>query len=266
MELLEGPSLLDLLSKERVLRVRRAAEIAVPVCEVLKAAHEAGVIHRDIKPANILLAQSARGETVKVLDFGIAKLMDEVRDSAPVTAGGQVIGTPHYMAPERLVGAQADERSDIFSVGALLFQMLSGRLPFGFANSSPLRQALQQLQSSPLQLASVRADLPHELTQVVMRCVLYEPSMRPTLAELSHTLRRMAETWQEPCWPPALAEDQGEADEASGRATTVPSTGRTPSGLTGDEDSGVKPSSVPPPPGRDRLTRPRSARARRRKG
>jgi serine/threonine protein kinase len=244
MELLEGPSLLEELARERVLRARRVAEVAAPVCEVLQAAHAAGVIHRDIKPANILIARTPRGEVVKVLDFGIAKLVDEVFE-APVTAGGHVVGTPHYMAPERLMGGAADEPSDVYSVGAMLYQMLCGRLPYGNAAATPLGQALRQLKGKAIPVAQVRPDLPGELADAVMRCLETVPGARPTLAELTETLLRVGGEYVEPIWPPVLHEVEAESDDpatgAGWNRTTIASDRASEDGVSaGGEDSPLK--------------------------
>ena len=248
MELLEGVSLLEELSREKVLPVRRAAQIAHAVCEVLEAAHAAGVIHRDIKPANIMLSSTPKGEVVKVLDFGIARLVDEVLAGGPVTAGDQVVGTPHYMAPERLLGRSADERSDLYSVGAMLYQMLCARLPFGTLGTTPLGQALRQLQSSAVPVERIRPDVPLPLAAAVMRCLDADAARRPLPAELAAILR---ETFEhvEASWPPELLDIEVTADGfgpgASGDETTiaVPSDSavKATGGLqrTKDEDEGV---------------------------
>jgi serine/threonine protein kinase len=223
MELLEGTSLQEELNRVGVLTVRRTAEIVIPVCEVLQAAHEAGVIHRDIKPGNIMLVQTPRGEVVKVLDFGIAKLMDEVRDTA-VTAGDQIVGTPHYMAPERLLARPSDGRSDVYSVGAMLYQMLSARFAFGSVNT-PLSQALRQLQGA-VGVERIRPELPRSVADIVMRCLAADPERRPTLFEVADALRESARTHIEEVWPPVLL-DVGPPDgipdlsSASGYAKTV---------------------------------------------
>jgi len=236
MELLEGVSLLDELSRKKVLPVRRAAEIALPVCEVLEVAHAAGVIHRDIKPANIMLARTARGELIKVLDFGIARLVDEVLEGGPVTAGDQVVGTPHYMAPERLLGRTADERSDLYSVGAMLYQMLCARLPYGSGGATPLGQALRQLQSSAVPVDRIRPGVPRELSEAVMRSLDADADRRPTLAQLCGVLRAVSEH-VEATWPPTLLDPEPTRDSfgpsASGDETTI--------AVASDESSAVKP-------------------------
>jgi serine/threonine protein kinase len=233
MELLEGISLLEELAREDVLRVRRAAEVVHAVCEVLEVAHAAGVIHRDVKPANIMLAQTPRGELVKVLDFGIARLLDEVLEG-PVTAGDQVVGTPHYMAPERLLGRPADERSDVYSVGAMLYQMLCGRLPYGGGSATPLGQALRQLQSSAVPVEKIRPDVPPALAEVTMRCLDADALRRPTVPELAACLRD-AFGHEEPHWPPTLIDvepGRSSLPGASGDDTTI--------AMPSDEASAVK--------------------------
>jgi CheY-like chemotaxis protein len=222
MELLEGKSLQQELADAGVLRVQRTAEIAIPVCEVLEAAHEAGVIHRDIKPGNIMLVSAARGDVVKVLDFGIAKLVDEVFDSV-VTAGDQIVGTPHYMAPERLLARTCDGRSDVYSVGAMLYQMLSGRFAFGSANT-PLSQALRVLQGG-VSLEQIRPALPTSVVEIVMRCLAADPELRPALSEIAEVMRAASDHVEE-VWPPQLIDvqlpDEVAADlPASGYAQTV---------------------------------------------
>jgi serine/threonine protein kinase len=221
MELLEGKSLQQELADAGVLSVRRTAEIVIPVCEVLEAAHEAGVIHRDIKPANIMLVSSAHGDVVKVLDFGIAKLMDEVFDGA-VTAGDQIVGTPHYMAPERLLARTCDGRSDVYSVGAMMYQMLSGRFAFGSA-STPLSQALRVIQGG-ISLDRIRPALPSSVVHIVMRCLAADPELRPTLVEIVDVLR-VASDHVEEVWPPELIDvrppDESDLPPASGYAQTI---------------------------------------------
>jgi len=222
MELLEGTTLQDELTRNGVLTVRRTAEIVIPVCEVLEAAHAAGVIHRDIKPGNIMLVRTPRGEMVKVLDFGIAKLVDEVFDSA-VTANNQIVGSPHYMAPERLLARPSDARSDIYSVGAMLYQMLSARFAFGSGNT-PLSQALRQLQGA-VGIDRIRPDLPRSVVEVVMCCLSAEPERRPSLSEVAQTLRAAREHVEE-VWPPRLhdVDPPGGATDlatASGYAKTL---------------------------------------------
>ena len=146
MELLRGRDLFDTLTRERRLSEARAAKILVDVCDVLITAHDMSIVHRDLKPENIMLLPNKDGtERIKVLDFGIAKLLDkEPKEqdssssnppesgmvSSALTTVGVIVGTPEYMSPEQCRGEGVDKRSDIYSCGILLYQLITGRLPF----------------------------------------------------------------------------------------------------------------------------------------
>src|SRR6185503_15570489 len=130
MEYLAGPSLADLVEVPSPMPVARALDLAVQIAEALDAAHAAGIVHRDLKPDNIVVVA---GDRVKLLDFGVAKLMAG-RADPPLTAAGQVFGTPAYMSPEQASGAEVDVRTDIYSLGAILYEMFTGELPFAARN------------------------------------------------------------------------------------------------------------------------------------
>ncbi len=224
MELLEGPSLQLEIERRGALPLRRCAEILAPICDVLIEAHRAGIVHRDIKPANILLSVSPAGEVVKVLDFGIAKLVE--RDGPGPLTVGDAAGTPYFMAPERLIGRASGAKSDIYSVGVTLYQMLSGTLPFGRLHDNPYQQALQQVQTPPIPLEQVRADLPEDVGRLVMACLAMEPEHRPDLETLRSAIVGWAAQWVEPAWPPpglaAFVPEFAETRDASAdRRTTV---------------------------------------------
>ncbi|HEY0710280.1 MAG TPA: serine/threonine-protein kinase, partial [Polyangia bacterium] len=133
MEFLQGESLSERLAREGPFEPERALRIAAQVADALGASHDRGIIHRDLKPENIFLIK--RGQTadfVKVLDFGLAKLTQEKEKVSHKTRTGSVMGTPYYMAPEQCEGRQAiDHRADVYSLGVILFEMLTGRVPFG---------------------------------------------------------------------------------------------------------------------------------------
>ena len=157
MEFIEGQPLTDLLEREGALPVGRAAAIFAQVADALQAAHDLGIVHRDLKPDNVMLARARDGaDVVKVVDFGIAKLVgSDARQE--VTKTGLVIGTPEFMSPEQLSGDKVDGRSDIYSLGLVLFKMLTGRLPF---EAGTVQETLiQRLTEEPVTLAGARPDL-----------------------------------------------------------------------------------------------------------
>ena len=163
MELVEGQSL-DRVIPERGLPAERILEIAGAVAEALMAAHDKGIVHRDLKPANVMVTTEGR---VKVLDFGLAKDMratdtsDATLTSAGHTAVGVVMGTPAYMSPEQVSGRVVDHRTDLFSLGVILYEMARGRRPFEGASSAELASAI--LRDTPRPLGEIRTDLPADL-------------------------------------------------------------------------------------------------------
>jgi serine/threonine protein kinase len=130
-EYLEGKSLQQLLAEEKKIPWSRLAPIAVQICNAMDCAHSRSIIHRDLKPANIILVDKPERDTVKIIDFGLAKLLAEARDSAETATGpGIMLGTPHYMSAEQAVGRNVDHRSDIYSLGCILFECLTGKKLF----------------------------------------------------------------------------------------------------------------------------------------
>lgn len=170
MELIEGRSLRDVLRSEGRLLPRRAAEIAAEVAAALAVSHRAGLVHRDIKPGNILITGDG---TVKVTDFGIARAWN---DSEELTRTGAVIGTATYFSPEQAQGEPADERSDIYSLGVVLYEMLVGRPPF--KGDSPVSVAYQHVQEPALLPSADNPDVPPHLERIVMRAMDKVPELR----------------------------------------------------------------------------------------
>ena len=194
MELLKGLSLADELSKNHSLSPHRCLEVLGPVCDVMAEAHATHLVHRDLKPENIFLHQSARGEEVKVLDFGIAKLVGEAVTAENLTAEGWVLGTPAYMAPERISPDDLDGQADVYSLGIMLFEMLTGSRPFAAENRDPMSIIMMHVNVEPPTLRSIAPEVPEVLEEVVAGAIRKEPEDRPTAGELGAALKRAVES------------------------------------------------------------------------
>ncbi len=185
MELLSGQSLDQLLKVQTRLAPNRALEIILPICEVLSEADNLGIVHRDIKPANIFLHQTRRGETVKVLDFGIAKIVGDAAGERHLTLDEGILGTPAYMSPERLHGHAYDGKSDVYSLGVMLYQMLAGSLPFNVPSNDAMAIAVQHLTAAPIMLREHLPAVPVVLEAVVMSTLKKDPGERPSAGDLA---------------------------------------------------------------------------------
>jgi len=192
MQLVEGQPL-DRLIPEGGLPVARILEIATAMADALAAAHEKGIVHRDLKPANVMVTTDGR---VKVLDFGLAKEIravdpaDATFTSAAHTQVGVVMGTPAYMSPEQVAGRGVDHRTDIFSLGVLLYEAASGRRPFAGDSSAELASAI--LRDTPPPLGEIRSDVPADLARVVRRCLEKDVRHRiQTARDVANELRDM---------------------------------------------------------------------------
>jgi len=158
MEFIEGEPLTDLLQREGALPVPRATAIFLQTADALQAAHDLGIVHRDLKPDNIMLtSRKTSGETVKVVDFGIAKAVGGDQAGQKVTKTGLVIGTPEFMSPEQLSGDAVDGRSDLYSLALVFYRMLIGKLPF--EATSVQETMIKRLTDEPVTLAAARPDL-----------------------------------------------------------------------------------------------------------
>ena len=194
MELLVGRTLDDELREKGALALSRCMQIILPVCDVLIEAHAAGIVHRDIKPENVFLHRTRFGEVIKVLDFGIAKLLggDAELERPNVTGGGGILGTPTYMAPERLRHGPYDGRSDVYSVGVMLYQMLCGRVPFPATEGQGyLEVMLSHLNQQAPPLRQWNPKVPEPVAALVMRTLEKDPAQRPTARELLSELVRV---------------------------------------------------------------------------
>jgi serine/threonine-protein kinase len=181
MEMLLGCSLAELLQREK-LSVSRAVRIARQICAGLEAAHQLRIVHRDIKPDNVfVIDQPGAADFVKIVDFGVAKVLSPTGLSGPVrTLEGVIVGTPSYMAPEQAAGFNADPRADIYSVGAVLYQMLSGRVPFEGASFGQLMAKVIAQPAPPLMIDSASGEcIPEGLRTLVMQCLEKDPKRRP---------------------------------------------------------------------------------------
>ena len=184
MELLEGRTLREVLAKEAPLDKARAVALMLQTAAAVAAAHDAGIIHRDLKPANIFIVQHSEvPATVKVLDFGIAKLAAESLeddDSKSLTLVGAMIGTPRYMSPEQCDGAELTPAADVYSLGVILYEMLSGVVPF--SGSSPLAIALKHASEEPRRPSEYVGSIPSALEEVVLHALQKRPEDRPANA------------------------------------------------------------------------------------
>src|SRR5687768_11317249 len=168
IEFIDGSSLKEKIFA-RPLPLQEAFDIAQQACAGLHAAHEKGVVHRDIKPANLML--TAQGQ-VKIMDFGLAQLGDRTR----ITKTGSSLGTPAYMSPEQARGEPADARSDIWSFGVVLYEMITGRLPFEGERDEAVLLAI--LNREPEPVTARRAGLPIELERIIGKALTKDPASR----------------------------------------------------------------------------------------
>ena len=179
MEYIEGETLANLLARGP-LAIPRIVQIAEQICSALVHAHQRGLVHRDLKPGNIMVTPAG----IKLLDFGLAKLLvvppplpeDATMSIAPETMAGTVVGTAAYMSPEQAEGKRVDTRSDIFSFGAVLYEMITGRR--AFSGETAMSTLAAVLREDPASAAGARPDLPFELGQIVARCLRKDPSRR----------------------------------------------------------------------------------------
>ncbi|MCC7325499.1 MAG: protein kinase [Burkholderiales bacterium] len=174
MELVEGQTLAEELKGKKGLSTRDIVEIGIQLTRALDYAHKKGIIHRDVKPGNIMRLTDTN--TIKVADFGICRIDDSEGGDATQTQIGNVLGTPHYMSPEQVVGEKVDSRSDLFSAGVVLYQLLTGHLPF--EGDTLISVAYKITKTDPPSLDKVRADLPLSLRRIIERALKKQPDKR----------------------------------------------------------------------------------------
>ena len=198
MEFVEGETLSQALARQGRFSATQTVNIATQICDVLEEAHRLGIVHRDLKPSNILLGK--RG--VCVLDFGVAKVLAssaEATHTHASTGSGQVVGTPRYMSPEQCLGQRVGARSDLYSLGVLLYEMLAGRPPF----IDPLQSALmiKQATAPAPPLPRLRQDIPRPLAMAVHTLLAKRPEDRPRTAALAKILLERSLTRPESTLP-----------------------------------------------------------------
>lgn len=174
LEFVEGYTLKELIDKEAPLDIKKAVDIAIMVCDGIHHAHERGIIHKDIKPHNILITSAG---LVKVADFGIAQAVSK----KTITFGGNILGSVQYISPEQAKGEPVTRRTDIYSLGCVLYEMLTGRVPFDA--ESPITVALKHIHDEPLFPEEISNILPLPLQQVVLKAMAKVPAYRFATAE-----------------------------------------------------------------------------------
>jgi serine/threonine-protein kinase len=185
MELLEGKDLACVLREESALPFRRAAGIALQVAEALAHAHSRNIVHRDVKPANIMLDAD---DCAKVTDFGIARILGD----APLTRTGSVFGTPRYMSPEQASGSRQTARSDVYSLGVVLYEMLTGLM--SFEATSPIAVALHHLETEIGPPSELNPEVPPALDRIVARATAKREGDRFDASEMAEALRQARPT------------------------------------------------------------------------
>ncbi|MDR7422092.1 MAG: protein kinase [Armatimonadota bacterium] len=210
MEYVDGTDLKGHVRRVGRLAADDAERIAVAACQALDYAHHEGIVHRDVKPQNILIASDG---TVKVADFGIARAVS----AATITQPGMVLGTVQYLAPEQVRGASVGRASDIYALGAVLYEMLTGRLPFD--GESPIAIALKHLREPPPRPRALQPDIPVRLEAIILKAMAKRPEDRYRSArEMADDLTGAGEQWRD-----VIAEDEGAT-----RRFDLPEEGRGP--------------------------------------
>jgi eukaryotic-like serine/threonine-protein kinase len=187
MELLEGENLAARIKRVGPLPVPQACHIAVEILSAMEAAHRAGIVHRDLKPENVFLARKSRSESVKVLDFGISRMMQTEEGQNRLTLTGLVMGTPYYMSPEQACGeSEITHSADIYAVGVILYEMLTAKVPFEGTNYNSL---IYKVLSGTFPPARTYVALPEPLERIIYRAMALRPEHRfASATELTQAL------------------------------------------------------------------------------
>ncbi|WP_431950376.1 serine/threonine-protein kinase [Actinacidiphila sp. bgisy167] len=220
MELVEGDSLAQLLEAGHLLGAERAAVVAAQAAAGLAAAHQQGIVHRDIKPGNLML--DATG-SVKIGDFGIARFVDD--PAAGLTMTGQIVGTSLYLAPERALGRTAGPASDVYALGCVLYQLLTGRPPFQGDSATAL--LYQHIDSAPVPPSHLGVDVPSAFEGYLLGLLAKQPEDRPTAQDVADWFR--TDAWRaHPAPPPVDVPSRGTPNGAGNRAAGTAALGAPP--------------------------------------
>jgi serine/threonine-protein kinase len=178
MEFVQGPSLAALLDARGALTVQEVVGIIAEASDAVHHAHRAGVVHRDIKPHNMIFAPHPDGHIIKMLDLGLAKILfGDMKESMVLSRDGVPFGTPQYMSPEQCRGKPADPRSDIYALGCVAFELLTGRTPFTGPITMQFMGHLKKIPPPP-SVQSPDAGIPRSLDQIILQCLQKSPELR----------------------------------------------------------------------------------------
>jgi eukaryotic-like serine/threonine-protein kinase len=179
MDYAEGQNLAQLIKRRRCLSISDVASITTQIIQAINHAHENGIIHRDLKPSNIIVDEKDNGFNVKVVDFGIAKaIANNLSDESHLTKTEDIVGSPAYMSPEQCLGEKVDERSDIYSLGCVMYESLTGRNPFHSKNpvEAMVKQVEAEVEPFEIEFSSLR--IPARLEKIILKCLQKNPNKR----------------------------------------------------------------------------------------
>ncbi|MCB9527797.1 MAG: serine/threonine protein kinase [Myxococcales bacterium] len=256
---IEGTNLRDLVTRDGPMAPGRAAELARQICVALDEAHLNGIVHRDIKPANVMLVETPRGEEIRLLDFGIAKVIDEDVRASAITQQGQIFGTIAYMAPEQIRGEAPTSATDLYAVGGLLYTLLTGEYPY----QGTLESVAMQHLTAPLPV--LPEGCPPEAGDIITRAMAKEPSARfPSAQAMADALAALRDRVK--VWSALDADEETALDTELGEAALhlasiqLLSTAATLTLPADPDDSTEQPAIEPPlrddPPGQPPATHP----------
>lgn len=271
MELLEGRSLYDVIRRDGELAIPRLISIIGQVCEGVSVAHRAGIIHRDLKPDNVFLLEGPGGtDQVKIMDFGISKFEEPDDEVSRLTSEGVVLGTPFYMSPEQARGKELDARSDIYAVGVMMYEALTGRLPFEDSSISALFIKIAAGEYLPLR--HLRPEVPEELEAVIDKAMHRNRDARyASMDELRASLlpfgdvreKVRAKTLSDHPMPRSTASYGGAATKTPERSKAL-AAAPVPKLPVATPANDVLLSSIPPPTPATESTRPAASEKKRR--